>query len=86
MVQVHAVFWQVVLVGHSAGGLSVTHAMHLFRDKIKQAIFVAATMLPFGYQSEQDIKDVIPPYCLVQLSLILYLVTENLDWKPTGST
>lgn len=60
MVQVHAVFWQVVLVGHSAGGLSVTHAMHLFRDKIKQAIFVAATMLPFGYQSEQDIKDGAP--------------------------
>lgn len=51
---------KVVLVGHSAGGLSVTHAMHLFRDKIKQAIFVAATMLPFGYQSEQDIKDGAP--------------------------
>ena len=37
----------------------MTHAMHLFRDKIKQAIFIAATMLPFGYQTEQDIKDVI---------------------------
>jgi hypothetical protein len=37
----------------------VTHAMHLFGDKIKQAIFIAATMLPFGYQTEQDIKDVI---------------------------
>jgi len=33
--------------------------MHLFRDKIKQSIFIAATMLPFGYQTEQDIKDVI---------------------------
>ncbi|XP_062183234.1 methylesterase 17-like [Phragmites australis] len=51
---------KVILVGHSAGGLSMTHAMHLFRDKIKQAIFIAATMLPFGYQTEQDIKDGIP--------------------------
>ncbi|CAD6235155.1 unnamed protein product [Miscanthus lutarioriparius] len=51
---------KVILVGHSAGGLSVTHAMHLFRDKIKQAIFIAATMLPFGYQTEQDIKDGVP--------------------------
>jgi len=38
----------------------VTHAMHLFGDKIKQAIFIAATMLPFGYQTEQDIKDGVP--------------------------
>ncbi|KAG2559678.1 hypothetical protein PVAP13_8KG023600 [Panicum virgatum] len=48
---------KVILVGHSAGGLS---AMHLFGDKIKQAIFIAATMLPFGYQTEQDIKDGVP--------------------------
>ena len=66
---------QVILVGHSAGGLGVTHAMHLFRDKIKQAIFIAATMLPFGYQTEQDIKDVIHQnfpyaYCFVQLLFI----------------
>ncbi|KAI4997309.1 hypothetical protein ZWY2020_052651 [Hordeum vulgare] len=51
---------KVILVGHSAGGLSVTHAMHLFSDRIKQAIFIAATMLPFGYQTEQDIKDGVP--------------------------
>jgi len=46
----------------------------LFRDKIKQAIFIAATMLPFGYQTEQDIKDVIHhfpyAYCFVQLLFI----------------
>ncbi|KAF0918601.1 hypothetical protein E2562_025185 [Oryza meyeriana var. granulata] len=51
---------KVILVGHSAGGLSVTHAMHLFGDRIKQAIFIAATMLQFGYQTEQDIKDGVP--------------------------
>jgi len=51
---------KVILVGHSAGGLSVTHAMHLFSNRIKQAIFIAATMLPFGYQTEQDIKDGVP--------------------------
>ncbi|XP_066162452.1 methylesterase 17 isoform X1 [Oryza sativa Japonica Group] len=51
---------QVILIGHSAGGLSVVHAMHLFGDRIKQAIFIAATMLQFGYQTEQDIKDGVP--------------------------
>lgn len=48
----------MILVGHSAGGLSVTHALHVFGNKIKVAIFVAATMLPWGYQTEEDIKDV----------------------------
>lgn len=43
---------QVILIGHSAGGLSVVHAMHLFGDRIKQAIFIAATMLQFGYQTD----------------------------------
>ncbi|KAL6870598.1 hypothetical protein ACP4OV_014446 [Aristida adscensionis] len=51
---------KVILVGHSAGGLSVTHAMHMFTERIKQAIFIAATMLPFGYLTEQDIKDGVP--------------------------
>ncbi|KAF2909201.1 methylesterase 17 isoform X1 [Oryza sativa Japonica Group] len=51
---------KVILIGHSAGGLSVVHAMHLFGDRIKQAIFIAATMLQFGYQTEQDIKDGVP--------------------------
>lgn len=85
MVQVHAVFWQVVLVGHSAGGLSVTHAMHLFRDKIKQAIFVAATMLPFGYQSEQDIKDVIPPSPLLPCSTLVNFISGNRKLGRTGN-
>lgn len=49
---------QVILVGHSAGGLCVTHAMHIFSDKIKLAIFLAATMLPSGFLSEEDILDV----------------------------
>lgn len=51
---------KVILVGHSAGGLSLTHAMHLFSDRIKQAIFIAAAMLPFGFKTEQDIKDGVP--------------------------
>ncbi|XP_010931511.1 methylesterase 17 [Elaeis guineensis] len=51
---------KVILVGHSAGGLCVTHAMHAFSDKIKLAIFLAATMLPSGFLSEEDILDGIP--------------------------
>ena len=48
----------MILVGHGTGGLSVIHAMHEFVDRINQAFFVAATMLPFGFQSDEDKKDV----------------------------
>ncbi|KAL6906011.1 hypothetical protein ACP4OV_003612 [Aristida adscensionis] len=51
---------KVILVGHGAGGLSVIHAMHEFVDRIKQAFFVAATMLPFGLQTDEDKKDGLP--------------------------
>ncbi|XP_008788157.2 methylesterase 17 [Phoenix dactylifera] len=51
---------KVILVGHSAGGLCVTHAMHEFSDKIKLSIFIAATMLPSGFCSEEDAIDGIP--------------------------
>lgn len=47
---------KVVLVGHSAGGLSLTYASHLFSDKIRAAIYIAATMLPAGFCSEQDVQ------------------------------
>lgn len=48
----------MILVGHGSGGLSLIHAMHQFVDRIRQAIFVAATMLPFGLQTDEDKKDV----------------------------
>lgn len=51
---------KVILVGHGAGGLSVIHAMHEFVDRISQAFFVAATMLPFGLQTDEDKKDGLP--------------------------
>ncbi|XP_076897964.1 methylesterase 17-like [Bidens hawaiensis] len=51
---------KVILVGHSAGGLSVTQATHKFPDKISLAIYVAATMLKNGFVTEQDIKDGVP--------------------------
>ena len=50
--------FQVILMGHGIGGLSVIHAMHEFVDRVKQAIFVAAAMLPFGLQTDEDTKDV----------------------------
>ncbi|KAJ0964702.1 hypothetical protein J5N97_025840 [Dioscorea zingiberensis] len=49
---------KVVLVGHSAGGLSLTQALHEFTDKISVAIFLAAIMLPFGFPTE-DTTDVV---------------------------
>lgn len=54
----HILFFQVVLVGHSAGGLSVVHAMHKFAEKISVAIFIAATMLSSGFLIEEDMKEV----------------------------
>ncbi|KAK3230323.1 hypothetical protein Dsin_002204 [Dipteronia sinensis] len=52
---------QVILVGHSAGGLSVTQASHMFgRKKIRLAVYVAATMLKLGYLTDQDFKHGVP--------------------------
>jgi predicted alpha/beta hydrolase family esterase len=60
-------------MGHSTGGLCVIHAMHQFIDKIKQAFFVAATMLPFGLQTDEDKKDVMP----TSFSLFSYRIARN---------
>ncbi|KAK9065058.1 hypothetical protein SSX86_016441 [Deinandra increscens subsp. villosa] len=49
---------KVILVGHSAGGLSVTQATHKFPNKISLVIYVAATMLKNGFLTEQDTKDI----------------------------
>ncbi|KAK4784137.1 hypothetical protein SAY86_018505 [Trapa natans] len=48
---------RVILVGHSAGGLSLTQAMRGFAGKIRVAVFVAATMLRLGFYTDQDVKD-----------------------------
>ncbi|KAF4380065.1 hypothetical protein F8388_018189 [Cannabis sativa] len=48
---------QVILVGHSAGGISVTWATHKFAKKIGLAVYLAATMLKLGFCTDQDIKD-----------------------------
>ncbi|XP_009784670.1 methylesterase 17-like [Nicotiana sylvestris] len=51
---------QVILVGHSAGGLSVTDATHKFAKKVKVAVYIAATMLRTGFVTTQDVKDGVP--------------------------
>uniref|UniRef100_A0A7N0THQ2 AB hydrolase-1 domain-containing protein n=1 Tax=Kalanchoe fedtschenkoi TaxID=63787 RepID=A0A7N0THQ2_KALFE len=51
---------KVILVGHSAGGLSVTRASHVFKDKISLAIYVGATMLRNGFSHPEDIKIGVP--------------------------
>ncbi|CAK9136712.1 unnamed protein product [Ilex paraguariensis] len=51
---------QVILVGHSAGGLSVTAATHKFAHKISLAVYVAATMLKAGFVDEQAVKEGVP--------------------------
>jgi predicted alpha/beta hydrolase family esterase len=61
LIKLISVEFQVILMGHGIGGLSVIHAMHEFVDRVKQAIFVAAAMLPFGLQTDEDKKDVMFP-------------------------
>ncbi|CAJ1970563.1 unnamed protein product [Sphenostylis stenocarpa] len=51
---------QVILVGHSAGGLSVTEACHKFANKIGLAVYVAATMLKLGFWTDEDQKHGVP--------------------------
>ncbi|KAJ8548407.1 hypothetical protein K7X08_030876 [Anisodus acutangulus] len=51
---------QVILVGHSAGGLSVTDATHRFPKKVRLAVYIAATMLRNGFVTEQDVIDGAP--------------------------
>ncbi|KAL5720776.1 hypothetical protein ACHQM5_013413 [Ranunculus cassubicifolius] len=51
---------KIILVGHSAGGLSVTHALHTFGKKIYLAVYVAATMLRLGFTTQQDAIDGVP--------------------------
>ncbi|XP_058207413.1 methylesterase 17-like isoform X2 [Rhododendron vialii] len=51
---------KVIVVGHSAGGLSLTDATHKFGKKISLAIYLGATMLKTGMCNEQDIKDGVP--------------------------
>jgi len=46
---------QVILVGHSAGGLSVTDATYKFSNKIHAAVYVAAAMLKHGFATDQDL-------------------------------
>lgn len=54
---------QVIIVGHSVGGLSITYAIHKFGcRKIKMAIYVAANMLKYGVCTLQDIKDGVPDF------------------------
>ncbi|KAK9077986.1 hypothetical protein SSX86_002043 [Deinandra increscens subsp. villosa] len=51
---------KVILVGHSAGGLSVTDATRKFPKKISLAVYIAATMLKYGFLTQQDVKDGVP--------------------------
>ncbi|KAH0460773.1 hypothetical protein IEQ34_008348 [Dendrobium chrysotoxum] len=66
---------KVILVGHSAGGLNLSHSLINFGDKIEAAIFIAATMLPSGFCTEEDVKDGVPDLseygdvCIMEYSL-----------------
>lgn len=51
---------KVVLVGHSAGGLSVTWATHKYPNKVQGCVYVAATMLELGFQTLEDLKIGVP--------------------------
>ncbi|XP_015874663.3 methylesterase 17 [Ziziphus jujuba] len=48
---------KVIMVGHSAGGASLTDSIYRFGKKIEMVIYVAATMLKHGFSTDQDVKD-----------------------------
>ncbi|XP_059659889.1 methylesterase 17-like [Cornus florida] len=72
---------KVILVGHSAGGLSVTDASRKFGKKIGVAVYVAGTMLEHGFMTDQDKKDGIPYYALSNLNN--YKCVSGLDQPST---
>ncbi|XP_075484072.1 methylesterase 17-like isoform X2 [Primulina tabacum] len=80
---------QVILVGHSAGGLSVSDAIHKFGRKIKAAVFVGATMLKCGFASDEDVKDdsclaamLLKPGPIQALQSATFTETEDSDKVP----
>ncbi|OIW20374.1 hypothetical protein TanjilG_09576 [Lupinus angustifolius] len=54
--------YKVILVGHSAGGMSVTQACHKFANKIRVAVYLAATMLKLGFWNDDDLKIGVPDF------------------------
>lgn len=57
---------KVIVVGHSAGGVSITDVIHKFGEKIHLAVYVAAVMLKHGYSisKDEDIKEEPMPCCM----------------------
>ncbi|KAL5825883.1 hypothetical protein ACOSQ3_021946 [Xanthoceras sorbifolium] len=73
---------KVILVGHSAGGHSLTDSIHRFGfKKIHMAIYVAATMLKHGFATDQDVKDAAPE--LSEFSEFVYGLGP--DQPPTST-
>ncbi|KAF9600080.1 hypothetical protein IFM89_002553 [Coptis chinensis] len=64
---------RIILVGHSAGGISLTHMIHKFPKKIHTAVFVAATMLRNGFLTDSDCKDGLPDCS----ELTEFMITEK---------
>ncbi|XP_071934360.1 methylesterase 17-like [Coffea arabica] len=77
---------QVILVGHSAGGLNVTDATYKFPKKVSLAVYVAATMLKKGMLNEQDVKDGVPDFSDIGEFGDVYDVgfASGLDQPPTS--
>lgn len=70
-------------MGHSAGGLNITQACHKFSNKIRLAVYVAATMLKLGFLTDQDLKDVSHFHKLSHLFLfyICRLVSFKIEFE-----
>eukprot|EP00252_Welwitschia_mirabilis_P015784 TRINITY_DN3502_c0_g1_i1.p1 TRINITY_DN3502_c0_g1~~TRINITY_DN3502_c0_g1_i1.p1 ORF type:complete len:274 (-),score=36.33 TRINITY_DN3502_c0_g1_i1:577-1398(-) len=72
---------KIVLVGHSAGGLSLTHAIHELGRRISVAVYLSATMLPRGFVTEEDFKQGSP--CLPD-SVYKFFYCNGTDGVPTS--
>ncbi|KAK9757488.1 hypothetical protein RND81_01G165600 [Saponaria officinalis] len=73
---------KVILVGHSAGGISVSRTIHKFPEKIRVAVFIAGIMLNLGFQTPQDLKDGGPDLTGME-DKIEYEFGKGVDQPPT---
>jgi pimeloyl-ACP methyl ester carboxylesterase len=79
IIKVLVLWWvvQVVLVGHSLGGLSCLQFLEAFPHKIGLVIFLAAVVTPSGSSMTDsgpltDLVQIIPPHHMTFLTSLIF--------------
>ncbi|XP_020522497.1 methylesterase 17-like isoform X2 [Amborella trichopoda] len=76
---------KIILVGHSAGGLSLTHATHVFgKSKISLCIYITAAMLRNGFKTDEDLQDCTLASMLLKPGPLMALLTAKFEGENSG--